>query len=327
MPTWGEILTELGQDPQPDGSPNFDVVRRKYLTQLHELTGRNTVVYASDWMSPGNAGAITAILLQDMQGLMEVFRSLPGPQLDLILHSPGGDPTAAASLVAYMRQKYDDVRVFVPLAAMSAATMWALSADRIVMGKHSQLGPIDPQLQMPQGMVPAAALRRQFETAQAECAGDPSKLSAWLPTLQQYFPGLLEICADAERLGRELVGQWLERWMFRGRTDAAELAAAAADYFANDRIHIAHSRGINRDDLRTLGLVVDELEDDAALQDAVLSVHHATMLTLSMTPSAKIIENHLGRAYVSSANMMPMPFQFLGPMPPPGMPPQPTPGT
>ncbi len=315
MPTWSEVLQEAGSTLTPAGAPDFDAVRRKYLRELHALTGRNVVVYASDWMAPGNAGAITAILLQDMQGLMEVFRSMPGPSLDLILHSPGGDPTAVASLVAYMRQKYDDVRVFVPLAAMSAATMWALSADRIVMGKHSQLGPIDPQLQMPQGMVPAAALRRQFETAQAECAADPSKLSAWLPTLQQYFPGLLEICADAERLGRELVAQWLENYMFRGRPDAATLASAAADYFADDRIHVSHSRGIYRDVLRDLGLLVEDLEDDAGLQDAVLSVHHATMITLTGTPSAKIIENHLGRAYVNASSVMTIPFGLAPPPP------------
>jgi hypothetical protein len=320
VPTWGEVLQEIGQTLTPEGQPDLDGVRRKYLRQLNELTGRPVVIYASDWMSPGNAGSITSILLQDMQGLMEVFRSLPGPSLDLILHSPGGDPTAAASLVTYMRQKYDDVRVFVPLAAMSAATMWALAADRIVMGRHSQLGPIDPQLQMPQGMVPAAAIRRQFETAQDECAADPSRLSGWLPTLQQYFPGLLEICADAEELGKKLVGEWLAQYMFRGREDAETLARAAAEYFADDRIHIAHSRGIMRAELVGLGLVIDDLEDDPALQDAVLSVHHATMHTLTMSGTAKIIENHLGRAFVNMAQQIPFsfgPVQML-PAPPPG---------
>ena len=320
MPTWGEILQEFAGTATPKGTLDIDGVRRKYRAQMHALTGRNVVVYASDWMAPGSGGPLTSILLQDMQGLMEVFRSLPGPDLDLILHSPGGDPTAAASLVSYMRQKYDDVRVFVPLAAMSAATMWALAGDRIVMGKHSQMGPIDPQLQMPQGMVPAAALRRQFEKAQDECAAEPSRLRGWLPTLQQYFPGLLEICADAERLGRELVAQWLEQYMFRGRPDAHEAAARVAEYFADDRVHVAHSRGITREAVRSAGVVVEDPEDDAALQDAVLSVHHATMHTLNMTPTAKIVENHLGRAFLNQAQVVNMPFGLIAP---PGAPPSP----
>jgi len=241
-----------------------------------------------------------------MQGLMEVFKDLPGPSLDLILHSPGGDPTAAASLVAYMREKYTDVRVFVPLAAMSAATMWSLAADRIVMGKHSQLGPIDPQLAMPHGMVPAGAIRRQFEKAKLECGQNPASLSAWLPTLQQYFPGLLEICSDAEELGKQLVCEWLTRYMFKDNPDGAQLASDAADFFSDDQVHGSHSRGIHRKALRELSLVIDDLEDDPLLQDAVLSVHHATMHTMSNPSVQKIVENNLGRAFVNIAMLQVM---------------------
>ena len=43
------------------------------------------------------------------------------------------------------------------------------------------------------------------------------------------------------------------------------------------------------------------LEDDPALQDAVLSVHHAFAITLANTPAAKIIENQNGAAYVKNA--------------------------
>ena len=320
MPTWGEILGEIAESTEANsGRPDFDGIRRKYLAALSAYTGRNTVVYASNWMNPTLSGPGTSILLQDMQGLMEVFKDLPGPELDLILHSPGGDPTAAASLVSYMRQKYEDVRVFVPLAAMSAATMWSLAADRIVMGKHSQLGPIDPQLQMPQGFVPAGAIRRQFENAKNECSENPGALSAWLPTLQQYFPGLLEICADVESLGKRLVCEWLTNYMFKDRADGPELAKAAADFFSNDQLHGSHSRGINRDQLRGLELVIEDLEDDAQLQDAVLSVHHAVMHTFERTATLKIMENHLGRAYVNSLPMQPQQLQFqLPPMQIPG---------
>jgi hypothetical protein len=82
--------------------------------------------------------------------------------------------------------------------------MWAPAADRIVMGKHSQLGPIDPQVPISGNLVPASALVRQFRQVSDKCAKDAFRLSAWLPTLQQYWPGLLEICQDAD----ELVGRW-----------------------------------------------------------------------------------------------------------------------
>jgi ClpP class serine protease len=181
---------------------DFNLIRHKYLAQLSALTSRHTVIYASDWI--GGGGPASSITLHDMQGLMEVFKDPPDPKLDLILHSPGGQAEATDSLVTSMRSKYDDVRVFVPLAATSAATMWAPAADRIVMGKHSQLGPIDPQVPISGNLVPASALVRQFRQVSDKCAKDAFRLSAWLPTLQQYWPGLLEICQDAD----ELVGRW-----------------------------------------------------------------------------------------------------------------------
>lgn len=125
------------------------------------------------------------ITLEDMQGFMEVCRDVPGPSLDIVLHSPGGIPEATASIVRYLREKYSDIRVFVPLAAMSAATMLALAANRIVMGKHSQLGPIDPQLQAGTWAAPARGILEQFERAKQECKTDPAALAAWAPILQQ----------------------------------------------------------------------------------------------------------------------------------------------
>jgi ClpP class serine protease len=66
--------------------------------------------------------------------------------LDLILHTPGGDMAATESLVDYLRQMFGkDIRAIVPQIAMSGGTMIALAWKEILMGKHSNLGPIDPQ--------------------------------------------------------------------------------------------------------------------------------------------------------------------------------------
>ncbi|MFQ5800046.1 MAG: hypothetical protein ACE5H0_15320 [Bacteroidota bacterium] len=84
-----------------------------------------------------------------------------------------------------MRSKFDDIRVIVPQGAMSAATMLTCSANRIVMGKHSFLGPIDPQiiLQTPLGnqAVPAHAILDQFRKAQEECKNPPTQIKSRCP--------------------------------------------------------------------------------------------------------------------------------------------------
>ncbi|MGH8307690.1 MAG: SDH family Clp fold serine proteinase, partial [Gammaproteobacteria bacterium] len=73
MPGWGEILQEIQALPRAaSGAPDVDSVRRKYLAQMHQLTGRSIIIYYSNWLS--NANQNTGIQLDDMQALMEVCR-------------------------------------------------------------------------------------------------------------------------------------------------------------------------------------------------------------------------------------------------------------
>lgn len=241
-----------------------------------------------------------------------------------MLHSPGGSAEATASIVRYLRRQFEDIRVFVPVAAMSAATMWALSGNRIVMGKHSQLGPIDPQLVTPGGQFPARGIIEQFERARQECSEDPSLLGAWLPMLQQYGPSLLVQCERAEELARRLVGEWLEAYMFAGENDAAEKAERIAAYFGDYGRHQSHNLGIDRDQAREEGVRIEDLESDPSLQDAVLSVHHAFFHTFSSSP-VKVVENHLGRGFFKHEHQvvtqMPVPAQPPPAPQPPAIPP------
>ena len=220
MPTWSGILTEIENTMKEGKPPNFDAVRRKYLVEAHQHTKRNIILYATKCTQPDpnihpNDVSITD---EDLQGLMEVIHGLSSDNLDLILHSPGGVVDSAEALACYLRSKFKHIRVIVPQMAMSAATMIACAADVIVLGKHSFLGPIDPQIiiHTPLGtqMVPAQAILDQFELAKKECS-DPAKMGAWLPMLGQYGPALLVQCKNASDLSESLVRDWLEAYMFQ----------------------------------------------------------------------------------------------------------------
>jgi hypothetical protein len=109
-----------------------------------------------------------------------------------VLHTPGGDPNAAETIVSYLRSKFDYIEVIVPALAMSAGTMISLAADLIVLGRQSQLGPIDPQIPFGGRYVSARAIVDQFEQAKLHilgnpAAGIPQNLDAghvWAPILQ-----------------------------------------------------------------------------------------------------------------------------------------------
>ncbi|WP_429497987.1 SDH family Clp fold serine proteinase [Robbsia andropogonis] len=240
--------------------------------------------------------------IQDIQGLMEVMRGINDTNLDIIIHSPGGSLEGAEAFVNYLRSKFKHIRAIVPHAAMSAATMICMACDEIVMGKHSFLGPIDPQFSMQTAlgarMVPVQAVVEQFELAKKEIKEDPSKLAAWAPMLSQYGPDLLVQCNNASTLSLNLVTQWLSTYMFA--KDAAK-ASEVAQWLWDHSEHKSHSRFLDRDKLSARGIVIKHLEDNQQFQDAVLSVYHAVTLTFGHSGVTKLIQNHLGKLYLNSA--------------------------
>jgi len=305
MPIWSEILDELRLTAQENqGEPDFDRVRRKYLFELHEHSGRNTILYASAWLQKGEMGAALSIHDEDIHALMEVIQGLEGPDLDLILHSPGGSPEAAEAIVSYLRTRFSHIRVIVPQLAMSAAAMIACAADEIVLGKHSSLGPIDPQIVLPTSLgvrlVPAQAILDQFDRAQRECV-DSAKLAAWLPMLSQYGPDLLEQCEKASQMSRDLVKVWLETYMFKEDAESPGKAKEVSNWLADHKHFKSHNRHISRETLEDRQLKIAHLEEDEKLQDLSLSVFHATVHTFTGTPTVKIVENHCGRAYIKQS--------------------------
>jgi hypothetical protein len=305
MPDWGSILSEIGQTKSAQGKVDFDAVRRKYLAALRKHTGRDVILYASKFTQqvPPEAAAVIAINDEDVQGFMAVMHGLKGKSIDLILHSPGGSLEATESLVTYIRSKFDDVRVIVPHLALSAGTMIAFSANRIVMGKHSFLGPTDPQILMttPLGprMIAAQAIIEQFEVAKKECQ-DRANMPAWAPMLQQYGPDLLVRCSHVSALSKKLVEKWMTEYMFSGEPNAAEKASQIATWITTHKEFGSHARHLARVEMESHDLKIERLEDDQDLQELVLSVFHATTQTFDGTPCVKIIENNLGKAFVKS---------------------------
>lgn len=285
------------------------MIRRKYLGELATLTGRPVIVYASGWLEsrPVPTPEVVSVATRDLMGFMEAVHGLEQGPLDLMLHSPGGDPNAAQAIMSYLRdQGFGPIRAIVPVSAMSAATMMALSCDEILLGHHSQLGPIDPQLSIttPEGprSAPAQAILDQFDDAKKQCAESPEALAAWLPILRGYGPGLLSQCKAAQAMAQELVAAALEKYMFADLSPAQRgpKAAATAQWFNDHATHRSHGRAVRIDDARKAGVKVVELEADNDLQNAVLTAWHGIQLTLSQIPVFKLIENSNGKTWLMS---------------------------
>lgn len=317
MPNWHDILNEIGKM----GSPH-DIVRRNYLKRLSEYTGRNTIVYYSGWLQKNVPGS--EVNDSDKTGFMTVINGLDRSKgLDLILHTPGGLTAATESLVDYLHNMFgNDIRAIVPQLAMSAGTMIACSCKSILMGKQSNLGPIDPQL----GPLPAHGIVEEFRRAHAEIKAaqynaithpnDPTaiaevntKIALWQPIVAKYSPALIGECEKNIEWSETMVKDWLTRNMLSDLPSAEleRVRGVIMKELADHTVSKSHGRHIPIQKCIDIGLKIEKLEDDQTLQDLVLSVHHSCIHTLSETPSFKIIENQNGIAFIQMAQMMPVP--------------------
>lgn len=293
MPNWNEILDEI----RVAGSTH-DIVRRKYLQKLHQITGRNVIIYYSGWLQKRGIEGVD-VNDADKNGFMTVINRLDRQKgLDLVLHTPGGDIAATESLVDYLRSMFgQNIRGIVPQLALSAGTMIACSCREIVMGKQSSLGPIDPQFRG----IPAHGVVEEFRRALSEVQADPSRIPIWQPIIAKYSPTLIGECEKAIVWSAEMVTEWLLTGMFKGKKNVSGKVARIVADLSDHALTKNHARHLSADTCRGFGLNVTSLERSQELQDAVLSVHHACIHTLGATTAYKIIENHEGVAFIQMA--------------------------
>lgn len=149
----------MSESPVPANTPNQSPttselnsfgrdVRRDMIGLAESRTRRTLLCYVS---------LSEQISREDIVYMRELLQPLPlGTSVDLLLNSPGGDVDTAEKIVQMVLQvtcpsnePSGEFRLIVPDLAKSAATLVALGANSVVMGDTSELGPIDPQVVLP----------------------------------------------------------------------------------------------------------------------------------------------------------------------------------
>ena len=306
MPSRNEIQDEI---TSAKGGAQ-DAVRRKYLAELSDHTKRDTIIMSSAFSSQkiqNLPNFLVSITNEDIQGVMSALHGLKNNKLDIILHSPGGSIEAAEQIVKYLRNKYNDIRVIIPQNAMSAATLIACAADEIIMGKHSAIGPIDPQITFPMESghftAPAQSILDEFERAKEEIKKDPDTAPIWVRRLDKYPIGFLKICENTIELSKDIAARWLMTWMLKTNPQKETQAKEIAEWLCDTNLHKTHGRPIDINDARKKELKITALEDDNDLQDKVLSVFHAAMVTHMVSNCVKFTENQNGKGVYAIFNV------------------------
>jgi hypothetical protein len=129
----------------------MDIAERvKAYRAIEQYRGRPLIAYATSTrvnVPAYMAGDAVREFVDQIQSIED------SGAVDILLHSTGGDALAAWKLMSMIRERFKHVAVLVPFMAFSAATMFALGADEIILHPDSSLGPIDPQIavRMPEG--------------------------------------------------------------------------------------------------------------------------------------------------------------------------------
>ena len=276
-----------------------DRVRTKFLKEIHRFTGRNVIAYYSGWLQKPGQNLRFGIIDDDMNAFMaNAYKLDSSLGLDLILHTPGGELAAAEHLIEFLRSKFSNIRVIVPHLAMSAGTLVCMASQSIVMGRHSAIGPFDPQIN---GMS-AQVLIEEYEFATQEAARGIGYQTVWVAILQKLNPSILKSCQHAVTFTNSLVEKWLldpQRGMF-ANLGPSQQKKAMEDLFkkmSGAAESLGHRRHFNREVLVSLQLQVEELEQHQKFQDLVLGYHHAVTQTLRDTTCYKLVENHKGAMF------------------------------
>ncbi|WP_289146695.1 SDH family Clp fold serine proteinase [uncultured Megamonas sp.] len=286
MGNWTEIFKERSNiDPSK-------LLRDKYLKNLAELTGRNVIAYYSGFLQHPEIMQ-TGINDLDMNAFMTVVNTLDKKKgLDLILHTPGGDIAATENIVRYLKSFFcGDIRAIIPQISMSAGTMTACACKEILMGKQSNLGPIDPQTRG----IPCQGVIEEFKRAIEEVKKNPDSLFVWQTIINKYPPTFIGECQKAIEWSQSMVTEWLENGMFAGEENAKEKAEKVSRTLSSHEKHKTHNRHLLAEDCLGIGLKIKMIESNQKLQDAILSVHHAFMISLDESNAPiKIVENNVG---------------------------------
>lgn len=218
----------------------------------------------------------------DIASFETILSSVSGAeQINVLLHSPGGDATIVEKMVDMCRSHLSGnnrkLRIIVPNIAKSAATVMALGSDTIVMGYCSELGPIDPQVQIVVSgvahWVSALAYVESRDNLMKDIATAIKNKTPTVGLLQQLaglnipFTQEMDHQIDfAKKTAARLLGKFMLKPSFPKEAVRSKQANKIAEKLLSKQLFPVHGQFIDGETAkRELGLNVEVLDKDDEL--------------------------------------------------------------
>lgn len=135
--------------------------RKELYRKIEERRKKPLIVYVTSiraGIQVSMASDVIPFIIKQVQKIPKDVK-----EVDFLIISNGGDPITSLRIVSILRERFSKISVLVPYVAYSAATILSLGADEIVMHPYSNLGPVDPQMQVPKNNQPTSQIRFSSE--------------------------------------------------------------------------------------------------------------------------------------------------------------------
>lgn len=118
--------------------------RKTIYEEIRKERGNPLIIYVTSIrpnLSSQMAPDAIPFIIEQINNIPKVYKSI-----DFMIISNGGDVITAQRIHSLLRERFEKINIIIPYVAYSAATIFTLGADNIIMGQYSNLGPVDPQI-------------------------------------------------------------------------------------------------------------------------------------------------------------------------------------
>jgi len=201
--------------------------------------------------------------------------------ISVVLRTPGGSAETTERFVTVLRKHYLTVNFIVPDIAMSAGTIFCMSGDKIYMDYSSTLGPIDPQVMVPDGSGYVAAMGYLDKVKEITDKGNLAPADVVL--LRSLDLAKLALYEQARDLSVDLLKKWLVSYKFKDwkkhqttspgapvtEEEKLQRAEEIAKDLADHKKWFSHGRSLDVQKLKELRIEIDDYSDDRELSGAI----------------------------------------------------------
>lgn len=246
------------------------IERIKLYKKLEEKRGNPLIVYVTSQRA-GAQGGMGSDVIDEFIDQIEKVKDAEKKSVDLLIESTGGDGLTSWRIISLLRQRFEKVNVLVPHSAFSAATLLALGADEIIMGKYGSLGPIDPQITVKQKDGSIQQFGYEDITAFISFAKEEAGLTEQMYSKHAFEkltdtvdPAVIGFAKRSSSLSTSIGERLLQQHM-EDKTQAKNIAEKLNKSFFN------HGHALTRKEAKEIGLNI--VEADSETEKTMWDIH------------------------------------------------------